>query len=69
MIVAGMSFFLYMYFPPSTMGTLFMSHRRIWKLMSIMSRHKDFVAKLLAKPRWTWRVLLVALRLAAKGGI
>lgn len=46
-----------------------MSKRRIWKLMSVVCRHEEFAAKLLANLRGTWRVLLVALIPAGKGGI
>lgn len=69
MVVAQRGFSLYMDFPSSILGTWFMSNRRIWKSMSLICRHEEFVTKLLPKLRGTWRVLLVALMSAGKVGI
>lgn len=69
MMVADKGFSLYVYFPPSNMGTWFISNRRTWKLMSLICRHESFVAKLLAKLRGSRRGFLVAILPAGKGRI
>lgn len=54
-------------FFPSTMGARFTSSQRAWKWMPLMWRNAEFAAKLLPKPRGTWRAFVVAFLSAGKG--